>query len=316
MREEMRAQTVREAELARRSSTQEAEARLHEAQQRAETLLREAEQRSETVWREAEQRAQKLVRESEQHAANTVRVAEQGADDMRRRSQQEAEAELREARQEAALLRTELVQVREREEEALRRLRQQQQQQLAAYRNFLERELAELEIIGGSFTFADAPEAAEAPEGGEPAGGEPAAVPPRDSRAAAAAAVLAQSFLVEDAEPYGELEEPLLAEDAEEPFEPEPVYDEDVEPRPPRVPPVTLLGAAEDTGEPAAEASEPEADDTSVLLENASLAGYHLDLGDELRDDPELLLDEPAPEEGGRDDEGDDWLSAVLEGRK
>ncbi|NJD09239.1 MAG: DivIVA domain-containing protein [Gemmatimonadetes bacterium] len=331
MREEIRAQAARESELALRTSTQEAEARLRDAQQRAETMLRDAEQRSSALLRDAEQgsdarvrdaeqRAQTLVRAAELQAADTVRTAEQGAADALRLAQQEADAELLNAQQEADRLRAEVTQVREREEEALRRLRELQQQHLGSYRRFLERELAELDAMAGTL----APDAAGTPPAVGPAA--VAAVPPpepesetepeipaqpRDSRAAAAAAVLAQSFLAEDLGPVDE--ELFELEPDLEPFEPEPVYEEDLEPRPAR--PELLEPEA---GAAAAEPAEapPAADDadTMTLLENAELAGYRLDIDlvDEVPAEPELLLEEPAGDEGG----DDDWLSSIIEEKR
>ena len=347
MREEIRVQSEREAQLALKTSTQESEARLRDAEQRSETLLREAEQnaatlqrdaeqlvreaeeRSQTMLREAEQRAQTLVRESEQHAATTVRAAEQGADDTLRRAQQEAEAELLDAQQEADRLRSGLVQVREREEEALRQLRSRQQQHLTSYRLFLERELAELENLTETLGIERDAEAGEE-LGGAPADREPG-LPRhlRDSRAAAAAAVLAQSFLAGDT--VGAEEDasyPAVAEaessvpDVDlEPFEPEPVYEEDIEPR--QVGPeasdasdvglgdLTLTEPGEVADGPLAPEPELESEDTetSILLENAELAGYNLDLDGELAEEPELLLEEPASQDGEDDD---DWLSSII----
>lgn len=315
MREEIRVQTAREAELALRTSTQEAEARLHDAEQRVETLVRDAEQQAETLVRAAEQRANTMMREAEQHAATTVRAAEQGADDTLRRAQQEAEAELLHARQEADRLRTDLVQVREREEEALRRIRLHRQQQLSSWRNFLERELSELDIMAASLGVDEQP-GGERP--GPAAGSEPAATEvgrpealPRDSRAAAAAAVLAQSFLADDSEEAAAAF-PVDPVDFE-PFEPEPVYEEDLDPREP----VSEAAAGEAEAEPWAVDEPAEDGETEALLENAELAGYNLQLADEQEGEPELLLEEPAEQdEAGaeeRPDDDDDWLSRMIE---
>jgi DivIVA domain-containing protein len=323
MREEIRAQTEREAELALRTSSQEAEARVREAEQRAETVVRAAEQQAEAVIREAEQRAQTLVRESEQHAATTVRAAEQGADDTLRRAQQEAEAERLRSHQEAELLRTELIQVREREEEALRHVRLHRQQQLSSYRDFLERELSELDIVAASLGDLSAVSERSA---GTPAPEQLRSGPPRDSRAAAAAAVLAQSFLAEESDQLDTDTFPVDPSEFE-PFEPEQVYEEDLEPP-------QLLVEAEDVKAPQllvegvdlvlAEAEEPEAEeaadqhddlDTTMLLENAELAGYRLELADEVGEDSELLLEEPATEkeEEKKDNDDDDWLTRMIE---
>ena len=383
MREEIRVQSTREAELTLRTSTQEAEARVREAEQRSETVLREAEQRAETVLREAErraeavlwdaeqraetlvrdaeQRSQTMLREAELHATTTVRAAEQGADDTLRRAQQEADAELLHAQQEADRLQSDVIQVREREEDALRRLRLHQQQQLNSYRNFLQRELAELDMVTTSLALGETPSPTLPADGAAGEGGDAdleadLARPsqPRDSRAAAAAAVLAQSFLAEDTDTDQLLDEAFPVDEADlEPFEPEPVYEEDLEPvrvrdesaedlepvrardesaedleplraRDESAKDLEPSGAREETAELRAEEEEagPEpaeiaGDDaeTTALLENAELAGYHLDLdiGDDVPDDvpegPELLLEEPASEEG---DDGD-WLSSLIE---
>ncbi|HSJ15447.1 MAG TPA: DivIVA domain-containing protein [Longimicrobiales bacterium] len=80
--------------------------------------------------------------------------------------------------------------------------------------------------------------------------------------------------------------DPLTGEDLP-PFAPEPVYDED-------------LGT-----EPAGE----EPDEAALLLENAELAGYHIELLDDDAgpSDSELLLEESEPE-----DRDDDWLSSMI----
>jgi len=328
MREEIRAQTAREAEVALRTSAQEVETRLRDAEQRAEAVVREAEVHAETTLREAEQRAQVLVRESEQHAATTVRSAEQGAEDTLRLAQQEADAALAQARQEAERLRTEVIQVREREEEALRRLRLHQQQQVSSYRNFLERELAELEIVATSLTLgeaADRPGSLAPGEAADRPGTPPAGVglegleltdldralpaQPRDSRAAAAAAVLAQSFLADDAGQLNEAAFPVDPADFE-PFEPEPVYAEDLDPRDVRIEPTELIAGEPIVMDLTEVGVPPEDQDTAALLENAELAGYHLELADEQGGEPELLLEEPASDE---DKDDDDWLTRMIE---
>jgi cell division initiation protein len=124
MREEIRRQTTREAELAKQAAEQEAQ-HLSAA---------------------ARQEVAQLKAAAEQEAAQLRSRAQQEAAQLRASAQQEA-AQLRaEAQQDAVELRSTARQEREREEDALRRVRAQQQQFLANYRAMLEREMAEVQI--------------------------------------------------------------------------------------------------------------------------------------------------------------------------
>jgi DivIVA domain-containing protein len=362
MREEIKSQTTREAELLRRSSQEEATTRVRDAEQQAETavrdaerraetlvhdaetlvhdaetrstaLLNDAEQRSATLLREAEQRAATLLREAEQRVELLVREAEQQSEDRVRKAGQEAETQVRQAERESQQLRAGAKRERDREESAMRRLRARQEQLLASYRTFLERELAELSAITSALEPLDGAEtdaAAVAVE--EPQPRETAAdLPPAPPSFAAAVGLLAE-----------------FDEEELEPFEPEPVYEEDLEKdRVVRVEPTTL--PREPAPEVVAEAGEPTASgwpelevrpefrpvtpapeaapatpDTADVTEDVDADEAEADAETEALlenakragyrielDEDELLLEEPAPE-----DEGDDWLNSMIEETK
>lgn len=132
MREEVRRQATREAELS-----------LKTAHQEAAQLRTSAEQESTQLRSEAEQAAAQLRAAAERDAARVRAEAELESAQLRSAAQQEA-AELR-----AAALK-----LREREEGAAEGLRARQQQVLTTYRTFLERELAELRAVARSLGVA------------------------------------------------------------------------------------------------------------------------------------------------------------------
>ncbi|MEX2281870.1 MAG: DivIVA domain-containing protein [Gemmatimonadota bacterium] len=86
-------------------------------------------------------------REREKALTEALVSAQEMREDMRRQVTRENELSRREAEQQAEQIRAGALQAREREEESLRRLRARQTQLLQSYRTFLERELAELQVI-------------------------------------------------------------------------------------------------------------------------------------------------------------------------
>lgn len=86
-------------------------------------------------------------REREKALTEALLTAQEMREDMRRQVAKENELSRREAEQQAEQIRVGAMQAREREEESLRRLRARQTQLLQSYRSFLERELAELQVI-------------------------------------------------------------------------------------------------------------------------------------------------------------------------
>jgi cell division initiation protein len=86
-------------------------------------------------------------REREKALTEALLTAQEMREDMRRQVAKESELSRREAEQQAEQIRVGAMQAREREEESLRRLRARQTQLLQSYRSFLERELAELQVI-------------------------------------------------------------------------------------------------------------------------------------------------------------------------
>lgn len=125
MREEIRQQTSREAELVKRSAEQQA------AQLRSSTQQEVAQLRSST----------------QQEVAQLRAAAEHEAAQLRRAAEEEASRLRAAAERESAQLNATVRKEREREEEELRRLRLRQEQFLGSYRAFLERELAELSVL-------------------------------------------------------------------------------------------------------------------------------------------------------------------------
>jgi cell division initiation protein len=123
MREEMRQQTSREADLVKRAAEQQA-----------------ADLRSRTEHELAQLRAQ-----VEQEVAQLRSAAQQESAQLRSAAQQET-AELRSARRQEQV----------REEEAIRQLRVRHEQFLGTYRSLLERELAELSVATRSLGLAAA----------------------------------------------------------------------------------------------------------------------------------------------------------------
>jgi cell division initiation protein len=144
MREEMRRQSAREAELARRT---------------------------------AEQEVKQLRSAAEGEVAHMRSTAQQEVSQLRSAVQQETSQLKARVQQEVSELRTSLRQEREREEEALRVIRGRQQQFLTAYRAFLAEELNELNGITRAMGLSaaagegaqrppQAPPAADGPGGG------------------------------------------------------------------------------------------------------------------------------------------------------
>jgi len=180
MREEVRRQATREAELSVRSAEQEAAQLRTSAEQEAAQLRSSAEQYAAQQRAGAEQAANQLRSDAEREAAQLRGDAEREAAQLRAAAQQES-AQLRaEAQQEVAQLRTGAQQAREQAEAASQQLRSRQQQVLSTYQAFLERELTELRAVAQALNVttpaADATSPAAAPAPAPAAA--PAVAPP------------------------------------------------------------------------------------------------------------------------------------------
>jgi cell division initiation protein len=188
MREEMRQQTSREADLVKRAAEQQA-----------------ADLRSRTEHELAHLRAQ-----VEQEVAQLRSAAQQESAQLRSAAQQET-AELRSARRQEQV----------REEEAIRQLRVRHEQFLGTYRALLERELAELSVATRSLGLAAAAAAGAdtAVAAGADSGTVPAAAEGGHAAAEAEWSEASPAPAVEDAEPLHSLEtgfelrDEVLAED-------------------------------------------------------------------------------------------------------
>jgi cell division initiation protein len=188
MREEMRQQTSREADLVKRAAEQQA-----------------ADLRSRTEHELAHLRAQ-----VEQEVAQLRSAAQQESAQLRSAAQQET-AELRSARRQEQV----------REEEAIRQLRVRHEQFLGTYRALLERELAELSVATRSLGLAAAAAAGAdtAVAAGADTGTVPAAAEEGHAAVATSLSDASPAPDVEDAEPTHpseagfQLRDEVLAED-------------------------------------------------------------------------------------------------------
>jgi cell division initiation protein len=86
-------------------------------------------------------------REREKALTEALVTAQEMREDMRRQAEKENDLARREAEHHAEQIRASAVHAREREEDSIRRLRARQTQLLHSYRTYLERELAELQVI-------------------------------------------------------------------------------------------------------------------------------------------------------------------------
>ena len=93
-------------------------------------------------------------RDRERALTEALVTAQEMREEMRQQMEREVELKRREAEADAEAIRTAAAQIREREEENIRRLRARQGQFVQSYRNFLERELAELSVIAETLDFA------------------------------------------------------------------------------------------------------------------------------------------------------------------
>ena len=281
MREEITERTTREAAAVRLTAQQEAETQLKDAVQQADTTVRDAEQRAQEQLRRAHEEAETRLQRAQQDASTRLREAEEQASARLQGAEEEATSRLRAAEQEAERLRAAAETARAEEEETLRQLRARQEELVTSYRTFLQRELMELNTMAASLQpgAADpvdpvgdvpAPPVGDVPD--PPVGDVPA--PPIAGAAAMVAAAAEDSPLpgpAEDVAPAEFVPETFAAalpsgDEEEEPFAPEPVYDEDLEEdeRITRIKPVDLLRldspeVSEESGE-AVEESWPDLD--------------------------------------------------------
>jgi DivIVA domain-containing protein len=93
-------------------------------------------------------------RERERALTEALVTAQEMREEMRKQVDKEVELRRREAEAEAETIRTEALQMRDREEESLRTLRARQSQFLQSYRSFLERELTEIAVMAESIEMA------------------------------------------------------------------------------------------------------------------------------------------------------------------
>jgi DivIVA domain-containing protein len=93
-------------------------------------------------------------RERERALTEALVTAQEMREQMRQQLEKEAELKRREAEAEAETIRSEALQMRDREEESLRTLRARQSQFLQSYRSFLERELTEIAVMAESIEMA------------------------------------------------------------------------------------------------------------------------------------------------------------------
>jgi DivIVA domain-containing protein len=225
---------------------------------RLEEVVRENMTHAEKL-RELEQQVRDY-RERERALTDALVSAQELREEMRAQSTREAELARRGAEQDAERIRAGAVQQRAREEQNLRQLRARQAQFLQTYRNFLERELNEVGVIGETLGYASssAPATAGDDEVEEASLHWPEA-PGAELAAASEAAIPAhvEAPLVPGAIDYSglesvELDAPLLRADME--------ADADVELE-------LRLEDAVDEAEPGAEGPEPVADWLPKLIE-------------------------------------------------
>jgi DivIVA domain-containing protein len=254
----------------------------------------------------AEDHAERVMQAARHEAETIAQQARHEAEVYLRRVRDEAATQLKQAQDEAGRLRSTTAGLRQRETELLTELRERQQQLLGTYRTFLERELNELNAVAASIEKDMAsvelpplpPEPVEASAPQMPPRSTPSAFTAEEPAAAEAAAPAApgdlSSIIADATKGLAAISLDLEAGGDPPPFEPEPVYDDD-------------LVSPEGGG-------GPDDDEAARLLENAELAGYRIELIEDDGSDPsgELLLEERAPE-AKRDQ---DWLSSMMQDEK
>lgn len=119
---------------------------------RMEALVRENASYAEQVRRLEAGTAE--YRERERALTEALIAAQEMREELRRQGAKDAELLRREAEAEAAQIRAAALQAREREEEGLRRIRARRAQLVQSYRMFLERELAELQVLSDTLDLA------------------------------------------------------------------------------------------------------------------------------------------------------------------
>ena len=226
MREEIRKQSAREAEVAKQAAETETSQFRAAVRLEVEALRASAEQEVREL-REAARRESQEAKAAAQREANELKAA----------AQREAQELHESSQRESVQLRTKITREREREEEEYRRLRKRQEQFLTSYHAFLERELTELTAFSRELGLTRETEAAEASAAPKPA---PSAA---KGKSAAAAPLLETSAASEEnfaslgddpelldlafAEPV-DASDDVGVTDALEPFQPEPIEPEDL----------------------------------------------------------------------------------------
>ncbi|MGH7476849.1 MAG: DivIVA domain-containing protein [Longimicrobiales bacterium] len=124
-------------------------------------------------------------KERERALTDALVTAQEVREEVRRQAESAADLVRREAAADAERLRSEAMRIREQEEEGLRRLRARTDQFIQSYRRFLERELTELEVIGGSLDLRES--AAPVVGRSAPRNARPARQPAPEAEEAAAA---------------------------------------------------------------------------------------------------------------------------------
>jgi cell division initiation protein len=151
------------------------------AQEMREEIRQQTSREAELMKKGAEQQASQLRSATTQELAQLRAAAEQEAAQLRAAAQQDA-AQLRAvAEREATELSTTVRQQREREEEELRRLRIRQEQFLGSYRALLERELDELAVRAQAIAHANQESTALGARSEQGPHRQAAAAPPRAS---------------------------------------------------------------------------------------------------------------------------------------
>lgn len=109
-------------------------------------------------------------RERDAALTEALVAAQEAGEETRKQARKDAELVRREAELEAEGLRGKAVEAREEERQALRRLRARRAQFVRSYQSFLERELAELQVVVNALGLGRESDAADGEEEGADAG--------------------------------------------------------------------------------------------------------------------------------------------------
>lgn len=144
------------------------------AADRMEELVRQTRALEEKV--ERLERAESEYKEREKALTEALVTAQEMRAEVRNQALREADLAKKEAEQEARRIRAEALEAKEREKEGIRRLQARRAQLVRSYRAFLEREIAELEVMSRALEGFE-------PEESEPQSEEPASPAPRAAAA-------------------------------------------------------------------------------------------------------------------------------------